>query len=220
MATHNIINQASNPLSSTAITIDPAASADSYVQYNISTAAKFRDGVDQSDSDAYKISQGNALGTNDCMTVSSVGEILRPLQPAFLAGISADILNVTGDGTAYTIVFNTEVYDQNNDFNSTTGVFTAPVAGRYSFACTVLFAGLTSSHTSGTVYLVASNRTPLGAILSPAAQYNPGNSLGINFGVEVDMDAADTASIQVTISNGTKVADITTTSFFGGLLIC
>lgn len=220
MATNNSINNTSNPLSSTAVTIDPAASADSYVQYSISSTAKFIDGVDQSASDSYKIAQGNALGTNDTMIITANGEITRPLQPAFLVGLSGDILNVTGDGTSYSIVFNTEIYDQNNDFNSTTGVFTAPVTGRYSFLGTILLAGLTSSHTLGTVYLVCSNRTPLLTMVSPAVQYNAGASLGINFSSQVDMDAGDTASLQVTVSNGSKVVDITTSTVWSGLLLC
>lgn len=220
MATHNLINNTSNPLSSTAITVDPAASADSYIQYSISSTAKFRDGVDQSASDSYKISQGNALGTNDTFVITATGEITKPLQPAFLVGLTADVLNVTGDGTAYTILFNTEIYDQNNDFDTSTGVFTAPVTGRYSFMGTVFLTGITASHTWGTYYLICSNRSPLLATISPAVQFNAGNSVGINFGVEVDMDASDTASIQVNFSNGTKVADVTTITVWSGLLLC
>lgn len=220
MATNNLINNTSNPLSSTAVTIDPATSADSYIQYNISSASKFIDGVDQSASDSYKISQGNALGTNDTFVITAAGEITKPLQPAFLVGLTADVLNVTGDGTAYTVLFNTKIYDQNNDFDTSTGVFTAPVTGRYSFMGTIFFAGVTASHTLGTYYLICSNRTPLLATISPAAQFNAGASMGINFGVEVDMDVSDTASIQVTFSNGTKVADITTLSVWSGMLIC
>lgn len=57
----------------TQITIDPGASGDSFVQYNINSTGEYRLGVDDDDGDAFKLSQGSALGTNDLIVVQPEG---------------------------------------------------------------------------------------------------------------------------------------------------
>ena len=64
--------------------------------------------------------------------------------------LSADQLNVTGDGTLYTIKFD-ELYDQSSAYNPATGNFTAPSTGIYEVNCNVLFKGLTATHTDITL---------------------------------------------------------------------
>lgn len=222
MATNNSINNTSNPLSSTTVTVDPATSADSYVQYSISSTAKFRVGVDQSASDAYKISQGNALGTNDTFVITAAGEITEPLQPAFLAYNSATDSNVTGAAVAYTVIFDTEVYDQNGDYNNGTGTFTAPVTGRYAFNCTILLSGVAAGNTTGSFTLVTSNRTIVGQFNKCGGLQTPGGQLSYSLSTYVDMDAADTAIIRITVVGGTQivgvVGDSTPSTWFSGYL--
>ncbi len=47
------------------------------------------------------------------------------------------------------------------------------------------------------------------------------NVIGVGSSVLSDMDAADTATVTITIANGTKVVDINpTTSTFSGNLVC
>jgi len=58
-------------------------------------------------------------------------------QPCFSATLSAAVANVTGNNTNYTVLFNTERFDQNSDFNTANGIFTAPVTGKYIFTSTV-----------------------------------------------------------------------------------
>jgi hypothetical protein len=74
-----------------------------------------------------------ASATGNIMLAQDTGEINYPLQSAFQARLTSSQLNKTGDGTLYTIVFDTETFDQNSDYNNGTGTFTAPVAGRYLF---------------------------------------------------------------------------------------
>lgn len=61
---------------------------------------------------------------------------------AFAATISGDIPNATGLN-AYTIVFDTLVWDVNSGFDTTTGRFTAPSTGLYAFQSTVGLISLT-----------------------------------------------------------------------------
>ena len=125
--------------------VDPGAATDSYLQFNESTTGKWRLGNDTTD-DSYRISQGSALGTNDFQIITSVGEITFPLTPAFLAIRSSNVTNVTGDGTDYTIIFDSEVLDQNGDYNNSTGIFTAPVTGFYHFGVSIYCQNFGASH--------------------------------------------------------------------------
>jgi len=202
MATQNSINKKSESL-----TLDPGASGDSFVQFDINGTSEFRIGVDDTASDAFKISQGSALGTNDVLVATAAGEITQPLQPAFLAVLASTISNVTGDGTLYTIVWDTEVFDQNSDFDGTS-TFTAPVTGRYEISMAVTVGDLGAAHTDGYSLIYTSNRSYLPHQANYAAYRDSSNIVSLSFSILCDMDAADTANIEILISNGTKIVDI------------
>jgi hypothetical protein len=46
-------------------------------------------------------------------------------------------VNATGDGTEHTVIWDTENLDKGGDFVHTTGIFTAPVTGKYLFTASV-----------------------------------------------------------------------------------
>ena len=46
-----------------------------------------------------------------------------------------------GDGTTTTVIFDTEIYDTSNNYNNTTGKFTAPVNGYYAYNAILYFLG-------------------------------------------------------------------------------
>lgn len=160
------------------------------------------------------------------LTLSAAGEMTLPLQPAFLAYRSANVSNVTGAGTVYTVPFNTEVFDQGSDYNNGTYTFTAPVTGRYYFSVGIGVFGLTAAMTQATIDIVTSNRTYRSQEWSWGTTANASASLTTSFSVFADMDAADTALVQLTISNGagdTADLDGGTTparTFFAGHLVC
>lgn len=154
--------------------------------------------------------------------MNGTGERTIPLQPCFLAYNSATDSDVTGDNTTYTIVCDTEVYDQGADYNNGTGVFTAPVTGRYQFKGNVYLTGLAAAHTGGQLYFVGSNRSFF-FNFNPAAMRDAGNATTFHAAFSLDMDAADTVSMRMVISNGTKVVDVgggatPDTAFSGELL--
>ena len=226
MATQNSIDHISNPLASSAVTVDPGAAGDSYVQFNINTTNKFRIGSDDDAGDAFKISQGNALGTNDTFVMTTSGERTMPLQPAFLALVSTNYTyDVTGDGSAYVIIFDTERYDQNSDYNNATGVFTASVDGRYYFNVSMQTRYYTASHTLLTVYAIATSRTLL------LRKFNPGVTKDVDAYIEesysfyIDMTASHTIYIELTVSNHTKTIALIgyptiLWTTFSGMLVC
>lgn len=168
-----------------------------------------------------------ASATGNVMVAQDTGEINYPLQPAFLAYLSATVDNVTGDGTVYNIVWDSEIFDQNADFNTGTGIFTAPVAGRYHFDASISYQGLLNTHTNGQITIVTSNRQYLSLLMNPYA-VSTATYTAFTLAVLADMDAGDTAYVAAAVSGagGTKVVDIFTgpandpRSWFSGYLAC
>ena len=143
-------------------------------------------------------------------------QVTKPLQPAFIANATTTA-NATGDATAATIIWGTEVYDQNADFASNT--FTAPVAGRYHFSVNMNVTGMGAGHTSLLVQLVTSNRTITFNAFNPAPILLAGVWTG-GGSTDVDMDATDTATIKLIVSGSTKTVGYDTSSTFSGHLVC
>ena len=201
MATNNALNNASAP-----ITLDSGASGDSYVQFDINTTGEFRIGVDDDAGDAFKISQGSALGTNDTFIVTAAGEITKPLQPAFLAYLSSTVTNVTGDSTNYTIAFDAEIFDQNGDFASNT--FTAPVTGKYYLGSNTLLGDLGATFNNAFGTIVTSNRTYFMQYNAAIVRDLSTNTANLYINILADMDAADTAIAKAQVGASTKTVDI------------
>ncbi len=111
-----------------------------------------------------------------------------PMQPAFLAALSADDLNVTGNGTEYSYVANTEIFDQGGDYNNSTGVFTAPATGRYAFIMRARLSDCTTV-TNIVVDIITSNRTYTDFFSRASSSADIAGHL-MCF---TDMDASDTA---------------------------
>ena len=164
-----------------------------------------------------------STGGTERWRIGSDGSITMPTQPAFRAELSASQANVTGDGTTYSLAANiwTEIYDQGADFSPTTGTFTAPVTGRYTFTMALTLYGVTAAdHTNGTFSLIASNRTT-------TFYSNPGTDRNSSLGggtwtltTEVDMDASDTFYVSINVGNVGKTVGVFSTTVFTGHLIC
>jgi hypothetical protein len=168
---------------------------------------------------------GTSLVTSTTATIDASNRMVNTAQPAFLAQVDSTISDVTGDAnTTYTIVFDTETFDQGANFNGTT-TFTAPVTGKYFFTLNVLLGGLLVGHilyicniaTSSTTFSSAGNPY----VLSSSAQ----TSVALN--TFCAMTAGDTATASIRVANSTKTVDIignsvsgASTTFFAGYLVC
>ena len=128
--------------------------------------------------------------------------------PGFEAYNSSQDDNQTGDGTAITVDFDTEVNDFGSDFAADT--FTAPVSGTYEGQVEIGLAGLTSSHTEMNLQFITSNNTYTIAYCNPYSMA-VGSILRFTWPLEAYMDAGDTGYIRLSVVNGTKVVDIAAT---------
>jgi len=138
------------------------------------------------------------------VSVEDTGEVTMPRTPAFLAYLATSDANVTGAGTSFTLgsaTALTEVFDQNADFN-TNGTFTAPVTGRYHFDYKINISSLTVAMTTSSIAIITSNGSYTAGSMNPGAVKTAGNGCSLHMSVLADMDASDTATFTVTISNG------------------
>ena len=161
----------------------------------------------------------NSINTYEVPTTNR--ERTMPLQPAFFAYNSTARTNVTGDGTAYTMIFNTEVLDQNSDYNNTTGVFTAPVTGFYMFFSSVSMSDVTKSNGSLVFDLNAGTPTHGEIKKNFSLMATADDDLIVNIKAGMYLTAADTIKLVLTISGGIKDQDVDNsilTSFSGALV--
>jgi hypothetical protein len=181
-------------------------------------------GIDNSNGDVLTITPtaSPSIGTV-LWQMTTAGQRTMPVQPAFLAYNSANDLNVTGNGAAATIDFDTEVFDQGANFAADT--FTSPVTGRYFLSSRALAITLTAAMTAAAYQIVTSNRTYNSGFCSAAASKDVNGTLTFQNTVLADMDAAETATCLIVIFNGAgNTAGVggnaTPQTFFSGYLAC
>lgn len=156
-------------------------------------------------------------GSNNTILTNAT---IRTNAPKFLAVLSSSAASATGDGTAATINFNSEIFDTYPGGSFSGGGFTAPITGKYRLSGTVYLTGIGAAHTTVIVTVATSNRSYIAYAETVSAQSK--TSCAIPFSVLADMDAADTALIQVAVSGGAKTVNVygdgsTATSFAGEL---
>ena len=80
---------------------------------------------------------GSGGGNVERMRIDSNGYVTTPYTPSFM--VRKTDANLSGNGV--TIVWNDVRSDNGNNYNTSTGKFTAPVTGTYSFSAFALFQG-------------------------------------------------------------------------------
>ena len=145
-------------------------------------------------------------GGSESMSIDADGVVTKPRSPAFLTCQTTAQSNLTGDGTFATVSFGSELFDQGGNLSGST--FTAPVSGRYQFTAHLRPQGILSGHTTGFMYINTSNNAYQAWYGSPYAMSAADAELEVAGTMIVDMDAADTAYIQLYVTGSTKVIDM------------
>lgn len=136
----------------------------------------------------------------------SSGAVSLVKQPSFFVYASANVNNVSGAGTEVTVGYNTELYDITNNFSANN--FTAPITGKYYLSSTLSYTGLSALMT-GLSFKIRTSNQVYQVFNNPYLSTITGSSGSINCSCITDMDAADTASILLTIYGGAgNTADI------------
>ena len=170
-------------------------------------------------------------GANDAIKIYANGEVIKPLQPTFIVKASSQ-LNVTGNGTSYNVIFDSEIKDVGNNFSGTT--FTAPITGSYILTCHVDFNGGNNNVTDTYLQFESSNRDFKVYTIKGGAGGGTGTQAGILYGTGdgqgmglsgsciADMDANDTVYLRLTVNGaGSDQCDIkANNTMFSGTLIC
>lgn len=104
------------------------------------------------------ISNGNGVSGNPVISATGGGGGWSPGSPYyFSAYVNGSVSNVTGDGTVYTVIFNNADANVGSAYNTSTGIFTAPVAGFYSFTTTIGYLSLQGSSATDIITGVQGN---------------------------------------------------------------
>ena len=167
-------------------------------------------------------------GCSGITNASKSFRIISEKADSFYATVDTTITNVTGDSTAYTIIFETEQYDNNASYNASTGVFTAKCAGTYHFSWAITMGGVTSAETrsdSGLLHTTGADATlnSVEHVLNPFAAAASGNFTERG-SIILELAEGEKAKIIADVSGGTKVVDIVGSSasrysYFCGKLV-
>jgi len=195
------------------LTIGDAGAEDTKIVFD-GNAQDYHIGLDDS-ADTLVIGKGSTLGTTSHIVTDANGHVTMPLQTAFLIHLN-DTQDVNSTNTTE-VNYNTEIFDLNADYNTSTKRFTAPVTGKYMLHAMTRVVNADSN--SGGHYvqtqIVTSNRTYTVISGVDLTYHNQNNS------VLCDMDANDTAYVQIKSSNDTSWAvsgGVNDSRFFGYLV--
>lgn len=211
------------------MTIDPGASGDSYIQFDINATNECRIGVDDTD-DSFRISQSSALGTSDSIIIDTDGHVSKPLQSAFLVYLASDdTISISSGGTGANLVLGsntavTEAFDVGGDF--ATDTYTAPVDGIYFFT--------RGWHMSSINSLIdncignCSGRYSGAGFDIYAARASTNGDTSVSAATLRELDVSDNVQAVNTISSGTTgtvrsatvTGSTTRINYYGGFLIC
>jgi hypothetical protein len=149
----------------------------------------------------------------------SAGNITAPTNPAFNVRLSTDQLNFAINGWVK-VLFDTERFDQGSNFNTTTNTFTAPVTGKYQLNAMVRLDAMDAAADYYQIEVITSNASYRYTI-DPGGFGSDPSYWSIPVSVLADMDASDTAYVNVYQGGGTAQTDVQgTESNFSGFLAC
>lgn len=130
------------------------------------------------------------------------------VEPMFLAYPNAVIANVTGDGSSYVIIYNSTSFDIDSNFNTSTGLFTAPVDGTYLFMANVTMDNIsTVNHTTYYMSLNAQGGSFL-CQSGGSAEAGSGTRISRCLNCIVYLTAGQTCGVVINMGGSSKTVDV------------
>jgi len=204
------------------IEMGEGAASDSKILFD-GNAQDFHIGLDDS-SDSLTIGLGSALGTTSHMLFDANGHITKPLQSAF--NVNVNSTQTMSAGSTTTLNMDTERFDQNADFNTSTYKFVAPVTGRYFLSTFIRIDHIDISSDYMDLRIRTSNHTYQNVYNSDTESSSDNPFTTLTLSILADMDANDEAWVtlfvegHVSASSGTTSVNTGGSSGFFGYLAC
>tara|TARA_B100000700_G_scaffold173593_1_gene191773 strand:- start:318 stop:1535 length:1218 start_codon:yes stop_codon:yes gene_type:complete len=194
------------------LTIGDAGAEDTKIVFD-GNAQDYHIGLDDSE-DALIMGLGSTLGTTTHFSMDSTGAVRMFNQPAF--NVNVNSTQTMSAGSVTTLNMDTERFDQNADFNTTTYKFIAPVTGRYFLSTFVRIDHIDISSDYIDMRIRTSNHTYQNVYNSDleATADNPFKTLTL--AVLADMDANDEAYVTVFVEGHVSASSGTTSINTGG----
>jgi len=162
-------------------------------------------------------SDGTNFVNTSGFTVGSTGIFTSTTQPSLFAYVHNTGTNATGDGTTYTVIFDTVAFQQGANYNTATGVYTIPTSGIYCMTAVISMVGMSALFTLAELNFVVN-----GTILASRRLMNPGvgsfsyGALGtmnqIQDTIIDSLSASNTIQVNITVSGSTKTISTQTDS--------
>lgn len=165
------------------------------------------------------------ITNNNGLTIDSTGRDTNGRQPLFIAYLSTNTTaDKTGDGTKYQVICNLADVNQGTSYSTSTGVFTAPIAGNYifTFSYGLFNLGLATS----AICYITTTRFEYQVFASGLAGINSLTQINDTQTIVAKMNASDTCAFNVQVSGTTKTVGVVgfnspdISTYVSGYLLC
>ncbi len=193
------------------------SAGDAYDRYAVGSTRSYSVGIDNSDTQSFKINTGASATTgpstgSNVMRIDNTGNVALPLNACCTADLNTGLTNATGDATFINpIIFDTDTgsfFDQNGNYDPTTGVFTANATGKYLVEARVTYNNIAAGHTSGIVRINLNGAAYAINQFNPAASANAAAEFTATISCILPIAATGTCAILGQVSGSTKTVGV------------
>jgi len=128
----------------------------------------------------------------------------RGTVPALFVYLNTPVSNVTGNGTGYTILFDTVLFG--SGYNAATGQYTVPVAGNYLICTSFKFTNIINGANGNLSTIAGGGNTYRLSEYACTAAKTTTNTFCTNGMIVTDCAAASTISVGAQLNNGSTAS--------------